>query len=160
MNIIQYLYEHPLKTLENKNCLAYSSDAAKSSQTSCFKLFHPIFTANENLKDASETCPKLEASFDISLKSSQQKSSEPSLIDKLDAIMESTKRKARKMGPGVKHKRKRKTQEQLKMLSDELAKNPKIGNKRLRDISEETGLSKLQVYKWYWDLKNKKMKTE
>lgn len=160
MNIIQYFYEHPLKTFESRNCSAHSNDTAKPLQTPCFKLFRPTFAVSESLKDASETCPKLDASSDASLKPSQQKSSELSLINKLDAIMESTKRRAKKMSSGVKHRRKRKTKEQLKVLGEEVAGNTKLTSKRLHDISQQTGLSKLQVYKWYWDLKNKKAKTE
>lgn len=52
-------------------------------------------------------------------------------------------------------KRKRKTKTQLKQLQKELAKVPVWDKDDFKRLSETLCLSRDQVYKWYWDQKNK-----
>ena len=48
-------------------------------------------------------------------------------------------------------KRKRKSQDQLKILMREFDKNPNWSKETLLEVSRKTGLSEAQVYKWGWD---------
>jgi hypothetical protein len=51
--------------------------------------------------------------------------------------------------------RMRKTKEQAKVLQDEFERNPDWDQKIRARLSQETGLSKDQIYKWYWDNRKK-----
>ena len=53
-------------------------------------------------------------------------------------------------------KRKRKTSHQLKMLEAEFARNPRWSKKVVGAVSQKTGLSEAQVYKWHWDHKRRR----
>eukprot|EP00826_Nyctotherus_ovalis_P020869 TRINITY_DN1662_c0_g1_i2.p1 TRINITY_DN1662_c0_g1~~TRINITY_DN1662_c0_g1_i2.p1 ORF type:complete len:189 (+),score=53.66 TRINITY_DN1662_c0_g1_i2:104-670(+) len=54
-----------------------------------------------------------------------------------------------------KTKRSRKTQEQLEILSNEFEQDRSFGKDRVRALAEKTGLSEMQVYKWFWDRNEK-----
>ena len=58
-----------------------------------------------------------------------------------------------------KHRRKRKSNGQIKILKDAFHSNPGWTKDQVQDLSKTTGLSEAQVYKWGWDYR-KKMKTE
>ena len=50
------------------------------------------------------------------------------------------------------HKRRRKTEKQLACLQSELrGSNPFWTRQKIIEISEETGMSETQIYKWWWD---------
>ena len=51
-----------------------------------------------------------------------------------------------------------KTKEQLNFLQKNLDEFKKFNRAKVRELAEITGLSRGQVYKWYWD--NKKKPTE
>lgn len=57
-------------------------------------------------------------------------------------------------------KRKRKSTAQIKMLKHELEIEPNWGKQKIAEMSDITGLSQSQVYKWWWDQKKKNMKNE
>ncbi len=52
-------------------------------------------------------------------------------------------------------KRKRKSTAQIKILKKELEVAPSWGKEKIAEMSEVTGLSQSQVYKWWWDQKKK-----
>ena len=52
-------------------------------------------------------------------------------------------------------KRKRKSKAQIKVLEQELFKNPHWTNEDVERISKKSGLKEAQVYKWNWDQKKK-----
>eukprot|EP00826_Nyctotherus_ovalis_P048988 TRINITY_DN5847_c0_g1_i1.p1 TRINITY_DN5847_c0_g1~~TRINITY_DN5847_c0_g1_i1.p1 ORF type:complete len:185 (+),score=31.77 TRINITY_DN5847_c0_g1_i1:140-694(+) len=151
MDIIKYFYEHPLKISADKDQFAATRASPSSPQTPCFSFVQSNLAAGPG--SSGDVSPKLETNPELSPKFSKFPGT--TLIDKLDAIMESTKKKVKVMRSEAKCKRRRKTKEQLGVLNVELQKNTHISNKRIHEISNETGLSKLQVYKWYWDLRHK-----
>lgn len=57
-------------------------------------------------------------------------------------------------------KRFRKNEDQVKVLIQEFDKNPFWGKKLVMELSEKTGLSESQVYKWNWDYRKKIRKFE
>lgn len=57
-------------------------------------------------------------------------------------------------------KRKRKSTAQIKVLKAELDVEPNWSKEKIVEMSELTGLSQSQVYKWWWDQKKKNMKNE
>jgi hypothetical protein len=54
-------------------------------------------------------------------------------------------------------RRKRKSKEQLNLLWDEYQINPNWTRKQIVALSNKTALSELQIYKWQWDQKKKKL---
>lgn len=54
----------------------------------------------------------------------------------------------------------RKNDDQVKLLVQEFDKNPFWSKKLVLDLSEKTGLSESQVYKWNWDYRKKIRKQE
>ena len=46
------------------------------------------------------------------------------------------------------------------MLKHELEIEPNWGKEKIAEMSDITGLSQSQVYKWWWDQKKKNMKNE
>jgi len=60
---------------------------------------------------------------------------------------------------GIK-KRKRKSINQIKILKQELDVESNWSKEKIAEMSEITGLSQSQVYKWWWDQKKKNMKNE
>jgi len=57
------------------------------------------------------------------------------------------------------HKRKRKTEKQLACLQAELrGSNLLWSRQKIIQISERTGMSETQIYKWWWDQTRKRMK--
>ena len=77
-----------------------------------------------------------------------------SLEDKLTTIVRSIKKKNKKVKQESKCKRGRKSKKQLEVLNRELEKGESLTNEKINEISKETGLSAMQVYKWFWDYKN------
>ena len=57
-------------------------------------------------------------------------------------------------------RRKRKSMEQLKQLSEEYKKNPNWNKDIMAKVARKLGLSEAQVYKWGWDQKKKKFEDE
>ena len=56
-------------------------------------------------------------------------------------------------------KRKRKTEKQLSCLQNELRGGNLLWSRhKIMDISERTGMSETQIYKWWWDQTRKRMK--
>lgn len=50
------------------------------------------------------------------------------------------------------HKRKRKTEKQLACLQSELrGSNLLWSRQKIIELSERTGMSETQIYKWWWD---------
>jgi len=60
---------------------------------------------------------------------------------------------------GIK-KRKRKSTAQIKILKQELDIEPNWSKEKIVEMSDITGLSQSQVYKWWWDQKKKNVKGE
>ncbi len=58
-------------------------------------------------------------------------------------------------GKKIIRRRKRKTYEQLQILIKEFQANPEWSKDNMQEVSEKTGLSEAQVYKWGWDQKRK-----
>lgn len=52
-------------------------------------------------------------------------------------------------------KRKRKSSGQIKILKQQLEMQPNWNKEKIVEMSEMTGLSQSQVYKWWWDQKKK-----
>jgi hypothetical protein len=75
------------------------------------------------------------------------------LDEQLDFIMETTKKHQKPREKS--HRRNRKTPEQLKILIDDLGDVQNADKAQIRAVAEKTGLTDLQVYKWYWDRKSK-----
>jgi len=75
------------------------------------------------------------------------------LDEQLDFIMETTKKHQKPREKS--HRRNRKTPEQLKILIDDLGDVQNAEKAQIRAVAEKTGLTDLQVYKWYWDRKSK-----
>lgn len=57
---------------------------------------------------------------------------------------------------GDKKKRNRKNPNQMQYLVQEFAKDPNWTKETCLKVSQATGLTEAQVYKWGWDQKNKK----
>ena len=55
-------------------------------------------------------------------------------------------------------KRRRKSTGQIKMLKAVLEVEPVWSKEKITEMSELTGLSESQVYKWWWDQKKKTSK--
>ena len=155
MNLIQYFKAHPLKICKSKIDYTPTNDVAISPQESSFSFIHQV-NPLENSVNSIDVFQKLNTQSDESSKSCSLEPPQMTLIDKLNAIMKSTKIKEKTSIRETKRTRKRKTLEQLNILEE--FKDEVITKKQLREISEITGLSRLQIYKWYWDLKNKKAK--
>lgn len=77
------------------------------------------------------------------------------LDDKLNNIIESTKRVFKKAKKDIKFTRNRKTSSQIAVLEKELVGSGEISKERVSQIAAETGLRKSQVYKWFWDNRKK-----
>eukprot|EP00826_Nyctotherus_ovalis_P032088 TRINITY_DN2590_c0_g2_i3.p2 TRINITY_DN2590_c0_g2~~TRINITY_DN2590_c0_g2_i3.p2 ORF type:complete len:120 (-),score=29.73 TRINITY_DN2590_c0_g2_i3:114-473(-) len=77
------------------------------------------------------------------------------LDDKLNNIIESTKRVFKKAKKDIKYTRNRKTCSQIAILEKELVGSGEISKERMNQIAAETGLRKSQVYKWFWDNRRK-----
>jgi len=73
------------------------------------------------------------------------------LENQLEFIMGRCKRTSKDNQKNKKTKRNRKTQQQLDILSEEFKKDRDFGKARVRMLGEKTGLSEMQVYKWFWD---------
>jgi hypothetical protein len=58
-------------------------------------------------------------------------------------------------GERVIRRRKRKNNDQMKVLEYEFARDADWTKERLFDLSKLTGLSEGQIYKWGWDQKKK-----
>lgn len=58
-------------------------------------------------------------------------------------------------GDRVIRRRKRKNNEQMRVLEYEFARDPEWTKERLYELSRLTGLSEGQIYKWGWDQKKK-----
>jgi len=58
-------------------------------------------------------------------------------------------------GKKIIRRRKRKTYEQLQQLIREFQANPEWSKENMQEVSNKTGLSEAQVYKWGWDQKRK-----
>lgn len=68
---------------------------------------------------------------------------------------QSEEKRKRKSGA----KRKRKTEKQLACLQSELrGGNLLWSRQKIIEISERTGMSETQIYKWWWDQTRKRMK--
>jgi hypothetical protein len=83
------------------------------------------------------------------------KKTEVNLDDKLNNIIESTKRVLKKAKKHIKYTRNRKTSSQIEILEKELIENGEVSKERMNEIAIETGLRKTQVYKWFWNNKKK-----
>ena len=155
MDLIQYFHSHPLKITKvdssETDSITLNGSINCSSPSAKYTLDSPVTSKVDKKSENSDTecqvakkrsCPEL------------------TLTEKIDAIMESTKRKNKQIKHEMKYKRNRKTKDQIKMLSSELMEGIDFSTEKLMDISARTGLSKVQVYKWYWDYKNKKDKAE
>lgn len=75
------------------------------------------------------------------------------LDEQLDFIMETTKKHQKPREKS--HRRNRKTPDQLKILIDDLGDVQNADKLQIKEVAEKTGLTELQVYKWYWDRKSK-----
>ena len=60
-----------------------------------------------------------------------------------------------RMANKIIRRRKRKTYEQLQILIKEFQANPDWSKDNMQEVSQKTGLSEAQVYKWGWDQKRK-----
>ena len=78
-----------------------------------------------------------------------------SLEDQLDFIMESSKKHTKTQAAEKKHRRNRKTPAQLDILTTELGSLQTVDKDKIREVASQTGLSEIQVYKWFWDRKAK-----
>ena len=76
-----------------------------------------------------------------------------SLDSQLDFITES-KKKPVKGQPKIR-KRGRKTAKQLQILIEELGNAKGVDKDAIKAVATKTGLTEVQVYKWYWDKKRK-----
>ena len=154
MYIIQYFYSHPLNVQKSESSDTEASALNESIKHSCSSPLQikPPCPSDNNI---SESFEKSDGEHPILMK---RNCPELSLDEKIDAIIESTKRKCKKVKYELKYKRNRKSKDQIKILTDEFMKGSTIANERLNELANETGLSKIQVYKWYWDYKTKKMK--
>eukprot|EP00826_Nyctotherus_ovalis_P015871 TRINITY_DN1454_c0_g1_i6.p2 TRINITY_DN1454_c0_g1~~TRINITY_DN1454_c0_g1_i6.p2 ORF type:complete len:219 (-),score=74.49 TRINITY_DN1454_c0_g1_i6:209-775(-) len=71
----------------------------------------------------------------------------------LDFIMETTKKQQKPREKS--HRRNRKTRDQLKILIDDLGDVEHAERGLIKQVAAKTGLTELQVYKWYWDRRSK-----
>eukprot|EP00826_Nyctotherus_ovalis_P040175 TRINITY_DN3926_c0_g1_i11.p1 TRINITY_DN3926_c0_g1~~TRINITY_DN3926_c0_g1_i11.p1 ORF type:complete len:257 (+),score=27.03 TRINITY_DN3926_c0_g1_i11:35-805(+) len=76
--------------------------------------------------------------------------------DMVDNILRNTKRMLKKSKIEGKNMRKRKTSSQIAILKKELLGSERVPREKIIELANETGLSKDQVYKWYWDKRQKK----
>ncbi len=96
--------------------------------------------------------------FEVPLPKAEPIRSKPQTLDaQLDFIMETSKKHAKVHVAEKKHKRNRKTPEQLDILAGEMETVQKMNfdKEKIREIAGKTGLSEIQVYKWYWDRRTK-----
>ena len=156
MDLIQYFYSHPLtiNKIDSSDIDLISLNGSIKSSSGLSAQSSPVSTVAPTVDLKSEN---IEVESPIS---SKRTTPELSLNEKIDAIMESTKRKNKQIKHEMKYKRNRKSKEQVIILHEELSKGLEMTNEKLNEISMKTGLSKVQVYKWYWDYKNKKIKAE
>ena len=77
------------------------------------------------------------------------------LDEQLEFIMGRCKRPPKSSLIEKKCKRNRKTQEQIDLLNKEFDVDPTFGKARIHELAEKTGLTEMQVYKWFWDRKEK-----
>ena len=75
--------------------------------------------------------------------------------EQLDFIMESSKKHPKVDNADKKHRRNRKSKEQLDVLIQELDHLEEVDNDTIKGVATRTGLKEIQVYKWFWDRKNK-----
>eukprot|EP00826_Nyctotherus_ovalis_P044964 TRINITY_DN490_c0_g1_i2.p1 TRINITY_DN490_c0_g1~~TRINITY_DN490_c0_g1_i2.p1 ORF type:complete len:218 (-),score=45.07 TRINITY_DN490_c0_g1_i2:18-671(-) len=119
---------------------------------------------SENMLEMMEDIPRFETESEVStVASGSTTASLPAIsivlhFDSLDAqldfIMETTKKHAKPLER--KHRRSRKTPQQLKILIDELGDTSQNADKaKIKEVAAKVGLTELQVYKWYWDRKSK-----
>ena len=57
-------------------------------------------------------------------------------------------------------KRQRKSTHQIRMLKQELDQETSWSKEKIAELSDRTGLSQSQIYKWWWDQKKKHHKAE
>ena len=83
------------------------------------------------------------------------------LEDQLDFIMGSGKKSQKNSLKQTKHKRSKKTKEQLEILIKEWEniRGQDLDALNVEDLAEKTGLTRVQVYKWFWDHKQKEDNT-
>lgn len=83
----------------------------------------------------------------------QGKSQEKANYEESDSTNESHSTKFLLLKP--KHRRSRKSWQQIKQLKQEFHSNPTWTKEQVQELSCRTGLSEAQVYKWGWDYRKK-----
>ena len=152
METIEYFYTHPLIPIPPTTQQSPNDDEIRSTQPS------NLTVSNFNTPKYDHEHDKNVTRYQICLK---RKNSESTLDEKIEAIIKSTRKKAKnvkKTTPVC--KRKRKSKDQLRILNEKLCTNDLVPNEKLNEIANEIGLTKIQVYKWYWDNKIKKLNEE
>jgi len=93
----------------------------------------------------------------LSASNSPEKENQTSRSDSMkNSISSKSEEKRKKCGSA---KRKRKTEKQLACLQSELrGGNLLWSRQKIIEISERTGMSETQIYKWWWDQTRKRMK--
>ena len=122
-------------------------DCSVASET--YSVAHTLMSASTNSTEPNDMRPPVTESAD--------KGKFQSLDAQLDFIMETSKKHPKISAAERKHKRNRKTPQQLDMLMKELDKvlESNFDKEKIRDVAIQTGLAEIQVYKWYWDHKSK-----
>ena len=156
MNLIQYFYGLPLgnSVIDPIDSFNASIERRLIFQGIPIKQINPIKTTQDEKKDMSDVKPSSEhASKDIPVQPIKEKR-ELSLNEKLEVIIESTKYKTKQMKQEKKCKRNRKTKDQLAALRNELLTGKEVTKERINELAKETGLTTIQIYKWFWDCRN------
>ena len=117
-------------------------------------------TWTSRMNEQSQIVEELPSEHEAALtKETIEQEPKPDIEQKLDAILASSRSVSRKAirknrEDRASHLRKRKTNEQLKILEKGL-KEECLTKEQIKKIAIEAGLKLSQAYKWYWDHKKK-----
>jgi hypothetical protein len=150
MNLIQCFYGLPL----GNSAIESTNSFNASIERRLILKGIPIETIQEKNKVLYDIEPSSEHdSKEIPIQPVKKKR-ELSLDEKLEIIIESTKYKTKQIKQEKKCKISRKTKDQLAVLRNELLGGKAITKERINELAGETGLTTIQIYKWFWDCKN------
>ena len=134
MEFLKYFYAHPLKPLDSLNpgsdCNQLTNPCLPLSQ----KLPSP--TKEDCVKADSNPGLKPESTDSDSLLSLKREKVELSIDNKVDAIIESTRKKHKELKPAKKPLRNRKTTDQLKTLNEEFKNMKEVSNTVMCEIGK------------------------
>lgn len=146
MNLIQCFYENSLSKHNNHATDPFNAAIERRL------IFQGI--PIESIKPVITIFPDEENDLKKGEGEAVAESNELNLDQKLDVIIGTTKERSKGVKSSKRSKRNRKTKGQIEVLKKEMLTGAIITKELINELALKTGLTAMQVYKWYWDYKN------